>query len=73
MARQEEKKLVCLQDVLIRKRICWMSLMLDGGEDAGRGSKQAKSRLVRVPCFALVELAFFRLNAAADEVPEGRR
>ena len=44
-----------------------------GGEDAGRGSKQAKSRLVRVPCFALVELAFFRLNAAADEVPEGKR
>lgn len=41
-----------------------------GGEDAGKGSKQAKSRLVRVPCFALVELAFFRLNAAADEVRE---
>lgn len=28
-----------------------------------------KSRLVRVPCFALVERAF-RLNAAADEVRE---
>lgn len=42
------------------------------GDVAGEEEVNTKSRLVRVPCFALVERAF-RLNAAADGSGSGQR